>query len=125
MNPIESEVEAAIDRIFKGSLRDVVSDTGGKALCLDATIELGRILKRGKIRVVDLKYRSTRYRTDVGRTAWEFVNMFQDPTLYQMIVSYGESDEWHAILDCDDYLIDLTAKQFDSRLPFPYIVYRN
>lgn len=121
-----NEVEAAIDRILNGSLRDLVEDTGAMGFCHDASIELGHRLRRGRIRVMNLKDFTTRIQTKyIRRRDWYKVEESLDPALYHMMLSYGKTDEWHAVLDCGFYLIDLTAKQFSGELPFPYIIWRS
>lgn len=90
--------------------RTIVADTGGHALCDHASEQLHRFLEEQGVE---------------SRIVWmELVHLFPnelEPHEAYPDHAVGEPGSEHCVVVVSGYVVDLTARQYDERLPFPFV----
>lgn len=104
-------VQALIPQLSEGALPDVVRDTGGLGLCLDYSLELQQHLG-GEVIWLDLATRE-----QLTTEGWISCTIPEGYPRPPAVLSE------HAVLHLPGagVVIDLTARQYDAELPFPFI----
>ena len=90
-----------------GAFFEVIEETGGHGLCEDASAELRALLGEGELWWLDLTL-------GVQLTAVGAV-----PSDYPREVDGFPAGD-HCVLRVGDWFVDVTARQFDPRLPLPF-----
>lgn len=104
-----ARVEAALHLIFDGALLDIIEDTGGLGLCVDASQELSQHLPTAHVAWIDLLRREVILPEDLAGVLL--------PEEYPA-VDYPRNE--HCVVLWAGWFIDLTARQYDESLPFPF-----
>ncbi len=111
-------VLAALPHVFEdvdgtlGRLFDIVDDTGGLGLCKDATVDLLAALDLGPWYSIWIDINSV---TVVASSDKSLLSA-EVPSDYPKVEGCGE----HCIAVVDGWAVDITARQFDDELPFPF-----
>lgn len=106
-------VEELIPKLSEGALPDVISDTGGAGLCHEYSREL-QVWIGGEILWLDLLLRRTAFPAGGRDGSCIPAGYYLDEELLKLCRD-------HAVLLIDGLVVDLTARQYNDELPFPYI----
>lgn len=113
-------VRRVLPGLLDGGLLDVVADTGGAGLCRDASADLVAAVGRGRLVYFDFE---TNYASE-ERDGRDVGPMFPLPrwTRRYWRAFDAIADSGHVVAEIDGFYVDVTARQFRRRLPFPMIV---
>lgn len=114
----------------RGSFFEIIEDTGGHNLCDHAAMELAELLGTGSLAWICLNDCSRGLKLAPPEAFVVADPAIPDEYPYFHIGDDGEPEldkdgekfpaNDHCVLYVDGWFIDLTARQFDKRMPFPF-----